>query len=113
MQRAAAWPQAAWRRVQLWQRGQRNPPGADRPQGLLLLCHASEPVSSTSEGSSTCAADDADAADAADADAADAETDDATALSLLSQVVGSPTDVCVARFMVTDSARRGSKGERR
>ena len=82
MQRAAAWLQAAWRRVQPWQRRQRNSPRADRPQGRLLLCHASEPVSSTSEGSVTCAAAPAanaaadaasDAADAAGtADAADA-----------------------------------------
>ena len=127
MQRAAARLQAAWRRVQLWQRRQRNFPRADRPQGRLLLCHASEPVSSTSEGSTTCAAapaaaaaDAANAADAAadDADAAHAahaaaaETDDATALSLLSQAAGGPTDNLLAR-LVTGSARGGLKGERR
>lgn len=120
---------ALWRRVQLWQRGQRNSPGADCPQGRLLLCHASEPVSSTSEGGPTCcaaapaaaaadaanavdaAADDADAADAADADAADAGTDDATALSRRSQAVGGPK-IGLAR-LVTDSALGGLKGERR
>ena len=113
MQRAAAWLQAAWRRVQPWQRRQRNSPRADRPQGRLLLCLASEPVSSTSEGSITCSA--APAANAAAdtaADAADGETDDATALSLLSQAAGRPTDNVLAR-LVTGSARGGLKGERR